>query len=67
MRKVLKIIGIIILVLIVALVISMIRSARRSAEDQARIVKSDDELIGTHFYVPRDGKDIIIIGSSGIV
>lgn len=59
MKKVLRIIGIILLVLIVALVISTIRSGRRSAEDQARMVKSDDELIGTHFYVPRDGKESV--------
>ena len=59
MKKVLKIIGIIVLALIAVLVISMIRSGRRSAEDQARMVKSDEELIGTHFYVPRDGKESV--------
>ena len=59
MKKVLKIIGIVLLLLIAALVVSVIRSSRRSAEDQARMVKSDEELLGTHFYMPRDGKESV--------
>ena len=56
-HPVLKTIGIIFLVLAVALVVTLIRNGKRSAEDQAAMVKTDEELIGTHFYVPRDGKD----------
>ncbi len=49
--------GILILIMIAALVVKVAADARRQAEDQARMIKSDEELIGTHFYVPRTGKE----------
>ena len=54
--KILKILGLLLLALILFLVIQLLVSRHRQAEDQAMMVKSDEELIGTHFFVPRDGK-----------
>lgn len=54
--KILKWIGIVLLVLIIILVVQVIISQRRQAEDQAMMVKSDEELIGTHMYIAREGE-----------
>ena len=54
--KILKIIGLFLLVIIAVLIVQILVSRHRQAEDQARMVKSDEERIGAHFYVPRDGK-----------
>ena len=54
--KILKWVGIILLVLIVILVIQVIVSQRQQAEDQAMMVKADEDLIGTHIYISRDGE-----------
>ena len=53
--KILKIIGLLLLVIIVVLIVQILVSRHRQAEDQAMMAKSDEELIGTHFFVPRDG------------
>ena len=57
MKKVLKIIGIIFLILIVLLVISLIKNAKINEYNQKHMIKSNDELIGTRFEVPRDNKN----------
>ena len=57
MKKVLKVVGIVLLALIGLLVISIILSAKRNAEDQAAMVKTDEELIGEHIFIKREGKD----------
>lgn len=54
--KILKWIGIVLLVLILMIVVRFFIDRKRQAEDQERMVKSDEELLGTHFYVPREGK-----------
>lgn len=52
--KILKWIGIAILVLIVILVIQIVIQQKQRAEDQAMMVKPDEELIGTRFNIPRE-------------
>lgn len=62
MKKTLKILkwaGIVLLMLIAALVVQMIIQQKRQAEDQAMMVKPDEELIGTRFYVPRDNGESV--------
>lgn len=59
MKKMFKIIGITVLVLIILLVISMIKNARISEYNQKHMIKNDDDLIGTRFEVPRDGKNSV--------
>lgn len=59
MKKILKVIGIVILALIVFLVISTVRDHMLRAADQKDMVKSDDELIGEQFYVPREGQEAV--------
>ena len=54
--KVLKWVLIVIAVSVIAIVIKVIHDQKLQAEDQANMVKSDEELIGEHFSLPRDGK-----------
>ena len=59
-KKILKIIGIIILIIVVLIgivIVSAIHDTQLRQEDQLLMVKSDDELIGEHLYIKRDGKD----------
>ena len=63
-KKVLKILGIILLVivlLIAATVAYFVSQLNKAADDraanQAAMVKSDEDLLGEHFYVPREGLD----------
>lgn len=56
-HKVLKTIGIILLILFVFLVVKLIMNAREQEKQQALMIKSDDELIGQHFYMSRDGAE----------
>ena len=53
----LKVIGIIFLLLTAALAVKLIVDGKRHAEDQAAMVKTDEELIGEHLYIKREGKD----------
>lgn len=62
--KILKILGIILLVivlLVVGVLLFISYQLRKGAEDraanQAAMVKSDEELLGEHFYIPRQGLD----------
>ncbi len=54
--KILKWVGIVLLVLIVILAAQVIIRQRQQAEDQVMMVKSDEELIGTHMYITREGE-----------
>lgn len=63
-KKVLKILGIILLIivlLIAAAVAYFVSQLNKAADDraanQAAMVKSDEDLLGEHFYVPREGQD----------
>ena len=63
MKRLFKTLGIallVILLLIVALAIWLLlhlkEQAKKQAADQAHMVKSDDELLGQHLYLPRDGQ-----------
>ena len=55
--RILKWTGILILIIIAALVIIAIRNSKEQEKQQALMVKTDEELIGTHFYVPRGDKE----------
>lgn len=55
--KVLKVIGSIVLISAALLTVTLIRNAKEQEKQQALMVKTDEELIGTHFYVPREGKE----------
>ncbi len=60
MKQLLKIMLIILLVIVIAaaaLVIKILIDRKNQAEDQATMAKSDNELIGEHFYLPREGKE----------
>lgn len=57
MKKALKIIGIVFLVIIVLigiLVAKILVDYHHRQEDQKQMVKSDEELIGTHLYIDRE-------------
>ncbi|MBQ7433491.1 MAG: alpha/beta hydrolase [Lachnospiraceae bacterium] len=60
-HTVLSVIGIFFLTLIIVTAVILIRNGRRGAEDQVAMVKTDEELIGEHFYIKRDGKEDIDI------
>lgn len=57
MLNILKWILIVIVVAAVALIIKVIHDQKLQAEDQQNMVKTDEELIGEHFYLKRDGKE----------
>lgn len=64
MKKFIKIIGIffvIIVILITVLVVKVIIDQRSYAEDQQRMPKTEEELIGERFEVPRSGKDSVSV------
>ncbi len=54
---ILSVVGVVILVLVVVFVFKTCSDMRLRAEDAKNMVKSDEELIGEHFYMKRDGKD----------
>ncbi|MBQ8960539.1 MAG: alpha/beta hydrolase [Ruminococcus sp.] len=59
-HKVLKVIAIVfsvIVILIVLLIVKIFYDAKLRQKDQEMMVKSDDELIGEHLYINRDGAD----------
>lgn len=58
-HKVLKVIGCVLLILIMVIVVTLIHNGREQARQQALMVKSDDELIGTHFFMDRDGAESV--------
>ena len=49
--------GIVLLAGICLLVVIAIRNTKKQEAQQALMVKPDEELIGTHFYMPRKGKE----------
>ena len=60
MKKMLKILLIIVLVLAAGIAVFLgkaLYDAKLQKEDQENMVKSDEELIGEHFYMPRNGKE----------
>lgn len=64
--KILKILGIVLLVIVLlvgGVLLFLSCQLRKGAEDraanQAAMVKSDEELLGEHFYVPRQGLDAV--------
>lgn len=59
MKKILKPIGIIILALVLFLIVSAVREHMLRAADQKDMVKSEEELIGEQFYVPREGQEAV--------
>lgn len=61
-HKALKVITVIfgvIIILTVLLIVKAMHDAKLRQEDQALMVKSDDELIGEHLYIKRDSADDI--------
>lgn len=60
MKKILKILKwilIVIVVAVIAIVMKVIHDQKLQAKDQENMVKTDEELIGQHFYMPRNGKE----------
>ena len=57
--KVIAVIIVIIIILIVLLIVKAMHDAKLRQEDQALMVKSDDELVGEHLYIERDSADDI--------
>ncbi len=58
MKKLLKILGVILLLILVVIGGFLFKAARDiqiQEEDQKQMVKSDDELIGEHLFIDRDG------------
>ena len=62
MKRILKLFLLMILIVVIAiaaLIVKILLDSRRQAEDQQKMVKTDDELIGTHFYMSRaDREDV---------
>ncbi|MBR1752162.1 MAG: alpha/beta hydrolase [Ruminococcus sp.] len=59
-HKVLKVLAVIIGVIVILtglLIVKAVHDSKLRAEDQKLMVKSDDELIGEHLYIQRDGAD----------
>lgn len=59
MKKFLKVIAIIvavILVLAIVFIVKFLNDLKIQREDQAAMVKTDEELLGQHLYIKRDGK-----------
>lgn len=54
--NILKWLGIVLLALIVILAAQLILSQKRQAEDQAAMVKSDEELLGARLIIEREGE-----------
>lgn len=64
MKKFIKIIGIIFLIIVIfiaALIVKVIIDQRSYAEDQQKMPKSEEDLIGERFEVPRNGKDSVSV------
>ena len=62
MKKILRFLLYVVLILIIAvfaLVVKFLIDSRHQAEDQAMMVKTDEELLGRHFFMPRDGKEAV--------
>ena len=61
--KILGIILLVIILLVVGILLFLSYQLKKGAEDraanQAAMVKSDEELLGEHFYVPRQGLDSV--------
>ena len=64
MKKLLKIVGIIVLIIVILvialaayLIITFLRDSKIQEQDQLLMIKSDEELLGAHIYIKRDGKD----------
>ncbi|MBQ8995978.1 MAG: alpha/beta hydrolase [Oscillospiraceae bacterium] len=60
MKKILNVLMWVVIVIGVAvlgLVLKAIHDQKLQAEDQQNMIKTDDELIGEHFYLKRDGKE----------
>lgn len=60
MKKIAKILGIIgltIIILCAVFVIVLIKNAKEQERQQELMVKTDAELIGTHFYMPRNNAE----------
>ena len=57
MMKILKWMLILIVAAIIAIIMKVVHDQKLQAEDQENMVKSDEELIGEHFYMPRSGKE----------
>ncbi len=62
MKKMLKILLIIVLVTVAGITVFLgkaLYDANLQKEDQQNMIKSDEELIGEHFYMPRIGKESV--------
>ena len=57
MKKILMGIGIILLLGVGFLTVKVVGGVKALEKRQAQMVKSDEELIGRHFYMPRDGAE----------
>lgn len=57
--KVLMIVGIVFVLLIAVVIFRVAKEQSDRALDQQSMAKSDKELIGEHFYVPRAGKEAV--------
>lgn len=63
MKKILKMVliafGIIVIVIIITVVIAVVQSQKSYAEDQLKMPKADEEMLGERFEVPREGADSV--------
>ena len=62
MRKILTLFAVLVLIFaaaVLALVLKLRFDARQHAEDQAMMSKTDEELLGEHFFMPRDGEEAV--------
>lgn len=60
MKKLLKILGILIIIiigLVIIFIIQFIHDSKIQEEDQKLMIKTDEELIGQHLYIKRDNKN----------
>lgn len=55
--NILKWVVIVIVILLIVIIVKVMHDQKLQAEDQANMVKSDEELIGEHFYLKREEKE----------
>ena len=55
--KILGVIGLVIMILCSVLVITLIKNSKEQERQQELMVKTDAELMGTHFYMPRNNAE----------
>lgn len=61
MHKALKVIGVTFSLLLAALVVTLFRNAKEQERQQALMVKTEEQRIGTRFYLPRDNLEDVSV------